>query len=470
MNTPSQQVKQDFEEGAVLLGSGHPDKALTCFRRALELFPDIATLHLYCGVALYETKQYQEAIKCYSHAIKLNPEMGEAYNNLGNAFLELGLFKESAESFLSAVRLLPSSPVPLTTRSTALLALGKVPEAEECCCQALEVDPSFAETHWNLALTLLLQGKFREGWQEYEWRWLKESFTSPRRHVDIPLWDGSSLEGKNILLHAEQGFGDAIQFVRYAPLVAKLGGKVVVECHPPLVTLFQELEGIDAVIPFGTPCPPCDWQAPLLSLPRIFGTVLETIPAHTPYLTVPLDRRTTWRLLMANYQAQLKIGLVWKGKSYPDPLRSCCLFDFTPLAGTTAVIFSLQIGSGAEQISRPPQGMNIVDLTPHIHDFADTAALIEQLDLVISIDTAVAHLAGALGKPVFVLLPYAPDWRWMIGLPNSPWYPTMRLFRQRQQGAWSSVIQEASVELDHLQKNPGQYTLSQDSFQLTPSV
>ena len=345
---------------------------------------------------------------------------------------------------------MPSSPVPLTTRSTALLALGKVSEAEVCCSQALDKDPNFAEAHWNLALTLLLQGKFREGWQEYEWRWLKESFTSPLRHTDIPLWDGSSPEGKNILLHAEQGFGDAMQFVRYALLVAGLGGKVLIECHPPLVSLFQEIKEFDAVIPFGTPCSPCDWQAPFISLPRIFETVLETIPSQTPYLKAPSDRIATWRRLMANHQKEFKIGLAWKGKNYPDALRSCALLDFAPLAGKSAVIFSLQIGSGAEEITRPPQGLNIVDLTPHIHDFADTAAMIDQLDLVISIDTAVAHLAGALGKPVFVMLPYAPDWRWMIGRSDSPWYPTMRLFRQRQQGAWNSPIQEASVVLDNI--------------------
>jgi len=420
----------------------------------MKLSPGIPAIHLYCGVALYETKQFQEAAKCYSHAIKLDSGLGEAHNNLGNALLELGLFKESAESFISAARLMPSSPVPLTTRSTALLALGRVTDAEKCCVQALEKDPNFAEAHWNLALTLLLQGRFLEGWKEYEWRWLKEAFTSPVRHTDIPIWDGSSLKGKNILLHAEQGFGDAIQFVRYVQLVAKSGGTVVIECHPQLVTLFQEINGVSAVMPFGTHYSRCDWQAPFLTLPKIFETVLETIPSHTPYLKVPPDRIETWRRLMANYKKQLKIGLVWKGKNNPDPLRSCCLCDFTPLVETNAVFFTLQIGDGAEQTSRPPQGMNIVDLTTHIHDFADTAALIEQLDLVISIDTAVAHLAGALGKPVFVMLPYAPDWRWMIERSDSPWYPTMRLFRQKQHGVWSSAIQEAATALDHIQKNP----------------
>jgi hypothetical protein len=329
--------------------------------------------------------------------------------------------------------------------------MGKVAEAEDACRRALLLAPDFAAAHWNLALNLLLQGRYTEGWQEYEWRWRKPDFTSPCRHTDVPLWDGSPLQGRTIVLHAEQGFGDAIQFVRYAPLVARRGGAVVVECHPQLVQLMKTVEGVQAVVPFGAPLPPFSCQAPLLSLPRIFGTTLHTIPSRCPYLFASSEYRDKWTALIYAQSASLRIGLVWAGKSYPDPLRSCRLADLAPLAVTDKVIFySLQLGAGLEHSVSPPTGMRLIDLTAQIHDFADTAALIEQLDLVISIDTAVAHLAGALGKPIFTLLPFAPDWRWMLERSDSLWYPTMRVFRQGHQGDWGPVVTRVHSAFDNL--------------------
>ncbi|MDO9067466.1 MAG: tetratricopeptide repeat-containing glycosyltransferase family protein, partial [Deltaproteobacteria bacterium] len=407
------QVKELFSEGSAFLQAGKASEALACFKAALVINPSNQTLYLYAGAALHDLGCYEEAIASYRQAIVIEPDLGEAHNNLGNSLIALGRFSDAAESFSRAADLILSSPVPLTTLATALQALGMISEAEANCRKALSLDPDFAAAHWNLALNLLLQGRYLEGWQEYEWRWRKPDFTSPCRHTDVPLWDGSPLHGRTILLHAEQGFGDAIQFVRYVPLVSDCGGNVLLECHPQLVSLFQGVKGIQAVVPFGAPLPQFGCQAPLLSLPRIFETTLRNIPSSCPYLSVNAEHRRKWSTLMSAYSSPLRVGLVWAGKNYPDPLRSCRLKELATFSADNVIFFSLQLGGGAEQTRVPPDVIHLVDLTNMIQDFADSAALIEQLDLVISIDTAVAHLAGALGKPTWVMLPFAPDWRWL---------------------------------------------------------
>lgn len=460
------QLQNLFSEGIELLRAGNADLALSCFQKIQAVDPSNPTLLLYAGAALHELKRFSEAVICYQKAIVIAPRMGEIHNNLGNSLIELGLFCDAAQSFTRAISLLSPSPVPFTARATALQALGKVAAAEEDCRKAISLDPTFAAAHWNLALNLLLQGEYRDGWREYEWRWQKADFTSPSRHTDIPLWNGSPLHGQNILLHAEQGFGDAIQFVRYVPLVAACGGNVVLECHPQLVSLFRSIKEAATVVSFNESVPVCSYQVPLLTLPRIFGTTLQNIPSTCPYLTVSVERQRKWSALMSTYCQSPRIGIVWAGKSYPDPLRSCCLADFAPVAEVgSATYFSLQLGSGAEEVNKPPPGMQLIDLTDHINDFADTAALIEQLDLIVSIDTAVAHLAGALGKPVFLLLPYAPDWRWLLDRSDSPWYPTARLFRQERPGDWSGVVrhvQRALMSCCDKMQNPSKPVAARD--------
>lgn len=433
-------LQQLFTKGSALLQAGKATEALTYFEKALNIAPSNAHLNLYTGAALHSLGRFEAAIASYRHAIAMAPDMGEAHNNLGNSLMALQRFSEAVDSFSQSLLFLPPSPVPLTARATALLAIGKMAEGEADCRKALQLDPSFAEAHWNLALHLLLQGRYLEGWQEYEWRWLKPGFTSPRRHTDIPLWDGSSLHGHAILLHAEQGFGDAIQFARYAPMVAQRGGIVIIECHPQLVPVMQSIEGVQMVIPFDADHPAVSCQAPLLSLPRIFGTTLLSIPSQTPYLFVSEERQFKWtEMIRQRNTSTIRVGLVWAGKCYPDPLRSCRLETLVPLAAVKETSFySLQLGPGSEQ--HPPAGMTLIDLTDQICDFMDTAALIEQLDLVISIDTAVAHLAAALGKPVLLMLPFAPDWRWLLDRTDSPWYPTMQIFRQNQPGNWEVVL------------------------------
>jgi len=449
MKNQQEQAQKLFIEGVQLLQTGNATEALARFQTLAPLCLTNVNLLLYTGTALYELRRYEQAVITFDKAIELAPHMGEAHNNLGNTLLALGRFSDAADSFTRAVNLLKLSPVPLAALATAQQACGQISKAEISCRSALTIAPDFAAAHWNLALNLLLQGHYEEGWLEYEWRWRKVDFTSPLRHSDIPPWDGSALNGKRILLHAEQGFGDAIQFVRYVQLVAQRGGKIVLECHPPLVPLFQALDSIETIIPFGAPHPPCSCQSALLSLPRIFGTTVKNISAETPYLKVNPQYRDKWAALTSKYPAALRVGLIWSGNSFPDPLRSCHVTDLAPLLTLNGItFFSLQIGALTTDM-KP----SLINLTESIHDFADTAAFVEQLDLVVSVDTAGAHLAAALGKPVCLLVPFAPDWRWLLMRSDSPWYPSMRLFRQKRPREWRTVINEVYHYLRILKKN-----------------
>lgn len=463
MTNPTEQAQQLFLEGSGLLRKGNSAAALVYFQQANNLAPSNPVILLHEGTALHNLERYEEAIACYHAAIRVAPRLGEVHNNLGNSLMALGRFADAADSFAQAAQFLPLSPVPLAARATALQALGFITEAETDCRNALLIAPGFAEAHWNLALNLLLQGRYPEGWSEYEWRWQKPDFTSPCRHTDIPFWDGSPLHGRTILLHAEQGFGDAIQFVRYAPLVASCGGNIVLECHPQLVSLFQGIKGISSVVAFGEQVPACDFQAPFLTLPRIFRTTLENIPAGV-YLPAPAERLEKWHQLTSFYSGP-KVGIVWAGSSIHrnDNYRSMPLAFLSSLAKFTGInFFSLQLGDAKHQLGLSPLAEQVVDLTDQICDFADTTALIEQLDLVLSVDTAVAHLAGTLGKPVHLMISFAPDWRWLLERNDSPWYPTMRIYRQKQPGDWGEVINRIHSALDNLTCN------NKKSFEVAP--
>lgn len=451
MNNQANRAQQLFMEGSTLLRSGNLGQALLCFQCAQEIDPTNSTLYLYTGATLHDLKRFDEAVVCYEKALQLAPNMGEAHNNLGNSLMALGRFSQAAQSFSQAVALLPSSPVPLAARATALQAIGMVSDAEADCRKALSIDPGFAAAHWNLALNLLLQGRYLEGWSEYEWRWKKPDFTSPLRHTDVPLWDGAPLQGRTILLHAEQGFGDAIQFVRYAPLVARRGGNVILECHPQLVSLFQGIKGVTAVVAFGEDIPSCDCQAPFLTLPSILATTHESIPACASLL-LPAELLSKWKQKTSLYSSP-KVGIVWAGSSIHrnDHFRSLPLSLLSSFCNCTDIkFFSLQMGDAKRQLELSPLAAGVINLMDQIYDFADTAALIEQLDLVISIDTSVVHLAGTLGKPVWLMLPFAPDWRWLLDRNDSPWYPNLRIFRQKNPGDWADVISSVHEGLEAL--------------------
>ena len=291
-------------------------------------------------------------------------------------------------------------------------------------------------------------GRFEQGWAGYEWRWKCKEFGS-LPPFQPPLWDGSFLDGRTILVHAEQGLGDTLQFIRYVPSLHQRGGRVILMCQPPLVRLLTRSPGIERLLAHGDPVPEFDVHTPLLSLPRLLGTTLESVPADVPYLEAEPQLVEAWRHRLGSYPG-FKVGIVWQGnpKFRLDRLRSIPLAQFAPLARVPGVHqFSLQKGPGAEQLAAVTDRFPVTDLGRRLDDFMDTAAVLKNLDLVISVDTAIAHLAGALGIPVWVALPFAPDWRWLMGREDSPWYPTMRLFRQTRPGQWEDVFHHIAEAL-----------------------
>lgn len=394
------------------------------------------------GAALHDQGRFDDAMSLYDDALGRWPTLALLWNNRGNTLLELGFFDQAAKSYQQALHLAPSLHDSRVALATCLQMQGEVQQALIECAKVLRAVPEHAEAHWNYALLLLLQGNYGAGFREYEWRWKKRRFTSPLREFPQPRWHGENISGKTVLVYAEQGFGDTIQFCRYLPLLVKLGGNVLFECHQSLTALMLELGPGIAVIPFGQLLPAFDCHIPLLSLPYLFGSTVETIPAVVPYLAPPEKRLPFWRSVMVP-DAAPKVGLCWSGKIYPDSGRTIAASLLSPLKTVPGLSFvSLQVGEGLE---KPP--FPLIDLTLLIQDFADTAAVITQLDLVVTIDTAVAHLAGALGKETWLLLPFAPDWRWGLEREDCPWYPGMRLFRQQESGDWEPVVAQVCEAL-----------------------
>jgi Flp pilus assembly protein TadD len=399
--------------GLVAGRAGDADSAIGLIRRAISNNPLSPAYHYNLGVALNEKGRLEEAIESYRKTIQLKPDYTEAHNNLGVALRETGQFEE---------------------------AIGEYR-------RAITIQPDFADAHWNLAQSLLLTGDFAQGWQEYEWRWKVPSLT-PRRAFSQPQWNGQALGGRTILLHAEQGFGDTIQFVRYAQCVAERGGRVILESPPELARLLAGCAGVGKVIARGEPLPAFEAHSSLASLPFIFSTDLKTIPADVPYLLADGDLHQRWNKRLGNSPGRRKVGLVWSGRpNYKDHRkRAVDLSQLAPLAKIPDLDFySLQIGDPAKQPR--PAGMKLTDFPRELTDFAQTAAVIANLDLIVTVDTAVAHLAGAMGRPTWVLLPSIADWRWMRERSDSPWYPTMRLIRQKARGDWEGAVQVLAAQL-----------------------
>lgn len=423
-----------YAVGIRLLQVGKTREALFQFQKALDIAPDFSDAALALGHCLHILRKYQEAVAVYDRLLTVDPSLAVAWNNQATILLELCRYEEARASFTRALELDPALHDARVALATCCQALGLVEEALAACDAVLAEVPEHAEAHWNKSLLLLLNGDYQHGWREYEWRWKKRNFTSPLKTFIQPSWHGEAVAGKTVLIHAEQGYGDTLQFCRYLPLVVQRGARVIFECHPPLVRLMECLAENTDVVAMGQQLPPFDLHVPLLSLPLIFGTTVETIPADLPYLIPPADQLSSWRDLLPD-ESCCKVGLCWAGKSYPDPGRSCPVELLSPLAEINGVSwYSLQMGW------RDAVPLRLNDLTGHIRDFGDTAALISRLDLVVTIDTAVAHLAGALGKPTWLLLPSAPDWRWMRERNDSPWYPSMRLFRQSVNGGWAECL------------------------------
>ena len=442
----------DFHDGlaGALLRQRRWEEAAAAAREALRLQPDLADAHGLLGTALGETGNPHEALTHLREAVRLAPASGQARNALGMALLLRGDMEEALAHCREAVRLQPGSADVHAGLGLVFADLGRHDEALACYARALELAPDHPEAHRNRALVWLLQGDFARGWPEYEWRWRCKEL--PPRPFPQPRWDGGPLGGKTILLHAEQGLGDTLQFIRYAPLVQARGATVVVACQRPLVPLLRACPGIDRLAAQGDPLPPFDVHAPLLSLPLIFGTDLKSIPADGPYLLPDLALVERWRARLAALPG-FRVGVAWKGsdKHKRDDVRSIPLEAFEPLARVEGVrLVSLQKGRGAEQLPALAGRFAVAEL-PGLDEaagaFVDTAAVLRCLDLVVCCDTALGHLAGALGAPCWLALMFVPDWRWLMGRDDSPWYPRHRLFRQERPGDWAGVFRRIADAL-----------------------
>jgi tetratricopeptide (TPR) repeat protein len=448
--------KAFYNLGNALVSRGQLDEAIAAYRQAIALRLNHAVAHSNLGNALKDRGQLHEAIASYRLAIAMQPDYPEAHSNLGNALQNNGQLDEAIAAHRRAVALNPELSGAHSNLGSALKDAGQLEAAIAAYRQAIILKSDFAEAHFNLALSLLLQGDFRSGWAEHEWRWKCKGVQSTFSHFSQPQWDGSDLTNRTILLHVEQGLGDAIQFVRYLPLVAERGAKVIFRCNPELRRLLEGNGGVATWLAPGEPAPPFDLHCPLLSLSRAFGTTLESIPARIPYVFADPKLSEFRRTELAAHSPALKAALVWAGSPTHknDRNRSMKLADLVPLMHLPGVrCFSLQKGEAAAQATTLPEGIELIDWTSELTDFADTAALIANLDVVISVDTAVAHLAGAMGKPVWLMLPFAADWRWLTNRNDSPWYPTMRLFRQPAWGDWKSVVAEIARALSLWSKN-----------------
>ncbi|MFZ1413348.1 MAG: tetratricopeptide repeat protein [Defluviicoccus sp.] len=448
--------------------AGRLRDAARLYQSVLKAHPRNAdALHL-LGLVAHQEGQHARARSLVSRALKERPGDPRFLNALAAILRAEGQLEEAAAQLREALARSPKDATVLTNLGLVLQDLGDSAAARAAYDHALAVEPDQPEARANRAIVLLQQGHFEEGWREYEWRWRVPGFTTPARRFAAPAWDGTPLSRRTLFVHAEQGLGSAIQFVRYVCLIKGRGGRVVLECQPPLKRLFAGTFGlahgsahgaadgpVAQVVAKGEgPLPAFDLQAPLMSLPHLLGTTLATIPAAVPYLSAPADACARWTERLAD-APHPRVGLTWAGnRNHPnDRKRSLAATGLAPLVHAGhASFFSLQVGQ-AEGVAAFAPGA-VTDLAPALTDFAETAAVIAALDLVISVDTAVAHLAGALAKPCWLLLPQPAEWRWLEGRDDSPWYPTFRLFRQRVRGDWTDVVARVAAALQQFRDAP----------------
>ncbi len=438
--------------GVVVRAQGRTTDAVAIYREALGLAPRDPLTHGNLGNALTELKDVEAAERHLREAVALAPASVEHRCNLAIFLTAQDKPQEAVVLFRDVLMRAPEHADAWTNMGVAQLDTGDTAAAEMALRRAIALAPRNAEAHYNLAWALLLTGQWREGWKEYEWRWRMRHFSSKRRTFAAPLWNGKPVAGA-LLLHAEQGLGDAIQFARYAALARTRCARVILECPRSLVRLFQSLPDIDEVVAAGADIPPCDAHVPLMTLPHLFETTPETAPAATPYISPPADVPSSLKLPV---NGRRRIGLVWAGSpdNKIDRRRSMPARLFAALMEETHADFvSLQVGPGAADTSALPQEHLVLACDGAVGDLADTAAVVAQLDLVIGVDTAAIHLAGALGIPTWVLLPKRPDYRWLLGREDTPWYPSMRLFRQVESGNWEELMWRVRAALTLLQSS-----------------
>jgi tetratricopeptide (TPR) repeat protein len=440
-----------FARSTLLADLGRPEEALVAYDRVLARDPKYFPALLNRANLLFRMSRFDQAIEGFKVAVSVKPEDPRCRNNLAVSLRAAGRLAEALAAFEQVLAKDPRFPTAETGRGIVLAEMARYQEAIVAFDRALVIDAKDFGAHFNRGLALLSLSRWREAWSEYEFRWLLDDNPSKPRGFAEPEWDGSKLNQQRLLLHAEQGAGDSIHFLRYAALAKARGATVIVECQPALKRLFQRSPGIDFLLARGEPLPPFDLHAPFMSLPRLFGTTVSTIPSIAGYvISDPRDVEGRGRQL-----AQLRrprVGILWQGNLGNKSLRtrSTELPLWTALLQQANISFvSLQVDPGRVQLADIAQAYRPFDpfgAAPP-RDFADTAAVIANLDLVITIDTSVAHLAGAMAKPVWVLLPFAADWRWLGEREDSPWYPTMRLFRQRRAGDWAEVMERVGNAL-----------------------
>jgi tetratricopeptide (TPR) repeat protein len=406
-------------------------------RAALARDPDLADAYVTSGSALRELGRNEEAIAALRRAIELTPDSAPAHANLGNALLEQDDTAAAEAQFRRAIELNPNLAEAHSGLGYLLTNAKRFPEAIAACERAIALRPDFAEAHWNEGFAYLLAGDFEHGWEKYEWRKRHPRYAAAYRSFDAPTWEGEDLAGRTLMIHAEQGLGDSIQFIRYAEPLAARGARVVVACDRALIDLFRRVRGVADAVDKNGAMPPFDVWIDQMSLPRVTRTRLDSIPAPDAYLSADPARVAAWRHELPQ---DLKIGLVWAGNPTHsnDRRRSMPVEAMRPVVAVSGPTFvSLQVGTKSREVERLP---GVLDIAGRLTDFMATAAVVETLDLVIAVDTAVTHLAAAMGKPAWTLLPFDPDWRWVVAHPDTtPWYPSMRLFRQSRSGDWDGV-------------------------------
>jgi tetratricopeptide (TPR) repeat protein len=448
-------IKADYpaahvNRGNVLRELGHLDAALSSFGRAIQINPGIAEAHLNRGAVLRDMGQLEAALASYDRAIEIKPNSAEAHSHRGIVLKKLGRFDAALAGYDRAIAIKADHAEAYLNRGVLFAEQGRLDLALPNYDRAIAIKADFAEAHVNRSMALLLAGHYEGAWPGYEWRRRQASAAKAGAHrqLAMPLWLGKEpLAGKTILLYSEQGLGDTLQFCRYVKLVADLGARVILDVQRPLASLLARLEGVSQMAEAGTP-PDADYCCPLLSLPLAFNTRLDSIPSGARYISIAPEQVARWQEKLG-VKTKARIGLVWSGSAahQRDCDRSISLADLIPRLPADFQYVSLQ--KEVRELDRPYLDSNpaILNLAEDQRDFSDAAALCECMDLVLSVDTSVAHLSAALGKETWIMLSFIPDWRWMLGRDDSPWYPSAKLYRQRNAGNWGGVFESVKTDL-----------------------
>ncbi len=447
----SQEAKYYNNLGVALKAFGRFEEAMQAYEKALLLKPDYADACYNMGNALASLGHYAAAVEQYRQGLLFKPDDAYIYYNIGVAMQELGSHAEAVENFEQAIRMGYNSTEVYRAIAASRQAQGRYDDAINTLRQALRLKPDCAFTHTDLGMLLLLEGDFLQGWREYHWR--LDDCEWSKHFSDALRWGGSNFAGKRLLVCCEQGQGDNIHFVRYLPMVKARGGTVIFAIYNELYSLLKDFPGVDEAVNLSDEnCSPVfDFYTPIMDLAGIFGTTLDTIPNQVPYISAGPHKVEYWRKRLSG--PDFKVGIVWSSSPGRGGkhLRDCNLIDFSVISKVKGVkLYSLQKGSASEQIEQSAGEIPLENLGAQFKDFSDTAAAMENLDLIISVDTSVLHLAGAMGKPTWALQGFVPDWRWMLNRDDSPWYPTMRLFRQQELGNWDDAFRRLTEQLQML--------------------